>query len=146
MWRRIDSDVGRLNTILGLDQAFEDAVDHVEDVGVTAEVGGEAAFHPVLGFNQLFDDFEIGLDIRAAERVYRLLRVANDENLSGGEFYIAPFFRRIVRFFREIKKNFILDRVRVLKFVDENRAELLFQLLTYARMIAHEVAGADEQS
>ena len=51
MWRRIDGDVGRLNTILGLDQTFEDAVDHVEDVGVTAEVGGEAAFHAVLGFN-----------------------------------------------------------------------------------------------
>ena len=51
MWRRIDGDVGRLNTILGLDEAFEDAVDHVEDVGVTAEVSGEPAFHAILGFN-----------------------------------------------------------------------------------------------
>src|SRR4030095_15117464 len=144
MWRRIDGDVGRLNTISGLDQAFEDAVDHVEDVGVTAEVGGEETFHAVLGLNYLFDDFEIGLDIRAAERVDRLLRVANDENLSGDEFYIAPLFRRKARFFREIKKNFILDRVRVLKFVDENRAELPFQLLTYVRTIAHQVAGAHE--
>ena len=51
MWRRMDGDVGRLNTVLRLDQTFEDAVDHVEDVGVTAEVGGEAAFDAVLGFD-----------------------------------------------------------------------------------------------
>jgi hypothetical protein len=47
----MDGDVRRLNTSLGLDETFEDAVDHVEDVGVTAEIGGETAFHAILGFN-----------------------------------------------------------------------------------------------
>src|SRR5215813_7658906 len=145
MWRRIDGDVGRLNTISGADQAFEDSVHDVDNVGVTAEVGGKLAFYAVLGLNQLFDNFEIGLDIRAAKRVYRLLRIANDKNLSGGEFYIAPLFGRMAHFFREIKKDFVLDRVRVLKFVDENRAELHFQLLTYVRPITDQVARAHEQ-
>ena len=49
--RWMNGDVGRLNASLRPDEAFEDAVDHVEDGGVASEVGGEAAFHAVLGFN-----------------------------------------------------------------------------------------------
>ncbi len=96
--RRIDGDVGRLHAVLSLDEVFERAVHSVQDRGVAAKVGGETALDAILRFDYFFDDFEVGLDIRAAKSVDRLLRIADDENLSGDDFYLTPVLRRMTGF------------------------------------------------
>ena len=144
--RRMDGDVGRLHAVLSLDEIFERAVDSVEDRRVAAKVGGEPALDAVLRFDDFFDDFEIGFDVGAAKGVDRLLRVADDEYFSGNDSNLAPVHRCLTGLFGQVEENLILDRIGVLKFVDENRAVAPFEIRAYAHLVAHEIARAHEQA
>ncbi len=144
--RGMNGDVGRLHAVLRLDETFKRAVDAIEDRRVAAKVGGEPAFDAVLRFDDFLDDFEIGFDVGAAKSVDRLLRVPDHEDFSRNDFHLAPIHRGLARLLGQVKKNLILDRIGVLKFVDENRAIAPLEIRAHAHLIAHEIARAHEQA
>src|ERR1044071_5806123 len=141
----MNGDVGRLHAVLGLDDIFKRAVDAVEDRRIAAEIRREPEFDAVLRLNNFLDDFEIGFDVGAAKSVDRLLGVADHEDFSRDDLHFAPIRRGLAELLGQVKKNFVLDRIGVLKFVDENGAVAAFEIRAHARLIAHQIARANEQ-
>src|SRR5437867_1406486 len=134
------------DTILSLDEGFERAVDPIEYRRVAAKICRKPAFDTVLRFDDFPDDFEIGLDVGAAEGIDRLFRVADHEYFSGNHFEPAPIHRGLVGVLGQVEENLILNRIGVLKFVDEDRTIAPFKLCPHALLVAHEVARAHQQA
>ena len=117
--RGLDGDVRRLQACLRLDEFFEGTVDDVEDGAVAAKIGGQPAFDAILRLDDFLDHFEIGFDVGAAEGVDRLFRIADDEQFAGCQFDFAPIRHALVGLLGQVEQNLILDRVGVLKLVDQ---------------------------
>src|SRR5262245_12872195 len=109
--------VRRLQAVLRLDESLKGAVDDLENFPVAAKIRREPAFHTVLSFDDLLDDFEISLDVGATEGIDRLFWVAHDKYFSGDQFDLAPIHRRLAGLFGQIEENLIFDGIGVLKFV-----------------------------
>ena len=48
--------------------------------------------------------------------------------------------------FGQVEENLVLDRIGILKFVDEDRAVAPFEVCAHALLVAHEIARAHEQA
>jgi hypothetical protein len=136
----------RLQAVLCLDEIFKDTIDAVEDSPIAAEVCGEPALDAVLSLDNFLYDLEIGFNIGATKSVNRLLRIPDDEDFSRNYSHSAPVRRGRTGLFGQVKQDLILDRIGILKFVEENRAVAPFQIGPHARVIAHQVAGAHQQT
>src|SRR5207253_1075472 len=78
------------------------------------------------------------------EAVDRLLRIADQEELARNRAHAPPVAGgRVVR--REEQENLRLQRVGVLELVDEDVREPALQLGTDRRVVADQVAGAEQQ-
>src|SRR6516162_7450145 len=143
---RIERNVSGLQTMSLLDEIFKDTIDAIENNLVAAKVGGEPAFDTILGFDNFFDHLEIGFNIGAAKSVNRLLRITDDEDFSGNYFDLAPVHRRLPGLFGQVEEDLILNRIRILKFVEENRAVTAFKIGPHPRLIPHQIACAHQQS
>src|SRR5438445_704252 len=83
-------------------------------------------------------------NVRAAEPVNRLLRIADDEQLARLRSGIGPSIDAVV-FGGEQEQNLRLHRIGVLELVDKNPRESLLQAAPYIVVRAQQVARADEQ-
>ena len=84
--------------------AAEQCADTVDQLGVAAVVGGEGVMVP-----RVFGGLEVGIDVGAAEAVNRLFGVADEE-------------QRVALRDKDFLENFVLQRVGVLKFVNQGDA------------------------
>ena len=75
-----------------------------------------------------------------------MLRISHDKDLSRNKLHLSPLSRLPAGSLGEIKENFILDRIGVLKLVDQDRLILALQLLADPRVVADEIPGADQES
>ena len=131
---------------MGLDEFFKGTVDDVEDGAVAAEVGRQPAFDAVLRQDDFLDHFQIGFDVGAAEGVDRLFRIADDKQFAGCQFNFAPVRHALVGLFGQVEQNLILDRIGVLKLVDQDRPVAALEFGAHALVIAHQVARAHQQA
>jgi hypothetical protein len=82
--------------------------------------------------------------VGAAEAIDRLLRVADQEELPGDGPHPPPVgLARVVG--GEQQQDLRLERVRVLELVDEDVRVAPLQVLAHRRVVAHQVAGAEQQ-
>ncbi len=144
-----------------------DAVVRQRDVAGLAPVGGalhlgrEGRVHEVLDpgprakarheieersavRHQVRLDLFVEPDVRAAEPVDRLLRIADDEHLARDRARRTPVGRvGIVE--RQQKEDFDLERIGVLELVDEDAAEACLELAAHGRRADEEPTRADQQ-
>ena len=142
----MDGDVGRLQVVLSLNEGFKRAVDDVEYRRIAAKIGRQPAFDAVLRLDDFLDDFEIGLDVGPAKSIDRLFGIADDEDFAGSQFYLAPILGCSALGFGKIEQNLVLDRIGILKFVDEDRAVAAFEVRAHVILVADEIACAHEQT
>ncbi len=142
----MDGDVGWLHAVLSLDEGLEGAVDSIQDRRVAAKIGRKPAFDAILRFDDFLDDFEIGLDVGAAKSIDRLFRIADHEYFPWDYFELAPIHRGLAGGLGQVEENLILNRIGVLKFVDEDRAIAPFEICAHALLVAHEIARAHQQA
>ena len=93
---------------------------------------------------QLLLDLLVERDVGAPEAVDRLLRIADQEQLSGdGRTLRQSVSLGIVG--REEQQDFGLERIGVLELVDEEVREALLQLAPHAGVAANEIARLDQE-
>jgi hypothetical protein len=111
--------------------AREQLVEGLDDSPDASEVGRERQDAPAAFFDPAGGGLEGG-DVGAAKAVDRLLRVADDKELS----------RRLgrARLGSEREEDFVLDRVRVLHLVDQDVVEASRFLPADGWVVAEEVA------
>ena len=89
-------------------------------------------------------DILIEHDIRPAEAVDRLLRIADQEQLSGGRRHPPPIVLvRVVG--RQEEQNLGLERVRILELVDEQVGIACLQMAPHVPVAPQKVARLDQQ-
>src|SRR5262245_26750373 len=89
-------------------------------------------------------DLLVDADVRAAEAVDRLLRIADHEELAGGRRHVAPPRRgRIIA--GEQQEDLRLERVGILELVDEDVAEAALELRAHVLASADEIAAAEQE-
>ena len=143
-----ERDVGRLERqrVAGHDRT-ERVVHARLDPGDAAEAGIE-----VQGLRaergQPVADFAVDADVRAAEAVDRLLRIA-DEKQRAGPGTRAPPVRLVVVVGREQQEDLRLERIGVLELVDEDPLEARLKSAAHLRVVARRdraPRGADRGS
>ena len=144
--RGVYGDVGRLQVVLSLEEGFKSAVDDVKYSCIAAKIGRQPAFDAILRLDDFLDDFEIGLDVGPAKSIDRLFGIADDEDFAGSQFHLAPVLGRSALGFGEIEQDLVLDRIGILKFVDEDRAVAPFEVGAHVILVADEIACAHEQA
>ena len=139
-----ERDVGRLERqrVAGHDRS-ERVVHARLDLGDAAEAGVEVQeLRAERG--QPVADLAVDADVRAAEAVDRLLRVA-DEEQRAGPWTRAPPVGLPVVVGREQQEDLRLQRIGVLELVHEDPLEARLKPAPHLRVVAHEVARAEEQ-
>ena len=81
-----------------------------------------------------------GFDIGAAKGIDRLFGVAHDKQFSRLEFSVAPGGGLRSHLLSEIKNDLVLHGIRILEFIDQQRAIVALQLFTDYGMIAEQRA------
>ena len=89
-------------------------------------------------------DLAVDADVRAAEAVDRLLRVADEEQRAGPRARAPPVGLAVV-VGREQQQDLRLQRIGVLELVDEDLLEARLEAAPDLRVVAHEVARAEQQ-
>src|SRR3989338_349685 len=135
---RLDRDVIGLQPVPGLDQPIEDSVDDIQDLSMAEKIRAETAFDAVLRLDDFLHDFEIGLDVGAAESVNGLLRISDDEDLPRSELHLSPILGLPADLFGEIDQDFVLDRIGVLELVDQDCLVAALQRLANRGAIAQD--------
>ena len=93
---------------------------------------------------QRFLDLLVKHHVGAAKSVDRLLRVAYQEELSGCRGCTRPVcYLRIAS--GEQEENLDLQRIRVLKLIDEDVSEPTLQVAAHLSVVANQIAGTDQQ-
>ena len=83
-------------------------------------------------------------DVGAAEAIDRLLRIADDEQLAGNGRDVLP--ARLVRIVRRQQQQQLgLQRIGVLELVDEDPREARLEVPPHVRVVAHQIARAQQQ-
>src|SRR5688500_1805889 len=98
-----------------------------------------AALHP-------FDDMIEGFDVGPTEGVDRLFWIADNEEFPWLEFGVAPRGRLRPRLLGEIEHDFVLHRIGILEFIDEQRSVVSLQLSADGRIIAKQRASLADQT
>ena len=139
-----ERDVGRLERqrVAGHDRT-ERVVHARLDFGDAAEAGVEV-HEPGAERGQPVAHLAVDADVRAAEAVDRLLRVA-DEKQRAGPWTRAPPVGLAVVVGREQQEDLRLERIGVLELVDEDPLEARLESAPHLRVVAHEVARAEQQ-
>jgi hypothetical protein len=86
----------------------------------------------------------IGLDVRPAEAIDGLLRIADDEERAGQRHELLPVLLLRVRA-GQVEEDLRLDRVRILEFVDEDRRETFAQGASDLGVVPQQLAGGEEE-
>src|ERR671918_99991 len=111
---------------------------------VAAKIRGQGTFDSALSEDDVLHHVEVALNIRTAKSINRLLRVTDHEYFARLKLDRPPLGRALPGFFREVEKNLVLNRIRILKFVYENGFERVFQLFAQMLVIAQEIPGTDQ--
>src|SRR5262249_38718541 len=141
---RLERNISRLAAVrASRHRRGEGTVDEGLDRGWRPKAGGKGEqFRP--GTKKALLDLFVDSDVSAPEPVNRLLRVANQEELTGNRLGRAPVrLTRIVG--GEQEKDLGLERIGVLELVDEEVGEALLQLVADSGIIADEIARLDEE-
>src|SRR5438477_9307208 len=91
-----------------------------------------------------FADFEVGRDVGSAETIDRLLRIADDEQRSGARPQLSPILLFEI-LACQIEQDFCLQRIGVLKLVDQHVRKSMLEVTAHGRMIAQHVARECEE-
>ena len=129
--------VRRLYRRLRDQEPVKDAVDHLEYLSMAAKIRREFAPQGAAAFQPL-DDMIEGFDISPPKRINRLLRITDDEQLSRLKLGLTPRRRLLTQPFSQIQHDFVLDRIGILEFIDQQCAIISLQLLTNHRIIAEQ--------
>ena len=121
----------------------EGPVHETLDLGNAAEIRRELQ-HPAAALIEMVAHSPVGADVRTAEPVDGLLRVADDEQLARLRSCLAPVHRRgVVR--GQQQEDLGLYRNGVLELVDENSREPLLEILAHCPIAAKHVACVRQQ-
>jgi len=97
-----------------------------------------------LARNRLFRPL-VYLDVRAAEAVDGLLRVADEEEFPRLQLHLAPVLGVLAAAFREEEQNLGLEGVGVLELVNEDVAEALFEVFPRGLVATEHVAREEQE-
>ena len=92
-----------------------------------------------LAQHEIMNDGIIGFDIRSPKRINRLFGIAHNEELARRQPNLRPRTRLVCRVFGQVQNQFVLNRVRILKLINQNRVELLFDFSSYPWRITKQV-------
>ncbi len=137
--------VRRLNGRLRHQEPVKYAVDQIQHLRMAAKVGREFAAQRSAAF-QPSDDVVERFDIGPTKGIDRLLGVTDDEQFSRLKLRLTPGTSLCAGALRQIEHNLVLHRVGILKFIDQQRTIVPFQLFTYGRMIAKQSPGLADQA
>ena len=87
---------------------------------------------------------QINRYVGASETIDRLLGITKEEEFAGNRRDVEPIvLLGIVG--RKEQEKLSLDRVRILKLVNEVMREALLQLFAHGKIVANQITGLDEQ-
>ena len=122
---------------------FKRGIDELLDGPQCAKAGGQL-HDPDAALLQRIANLAVEHDIGAAELIDRLLGIADHEQLAGFRRDLAPVrLRRIVR--GEQQQDLRLQRIGILKFVDEDMREAVLQIAAHFGLFAHQIAREQQQ-
>ena len=88
----------------------------------------------------------VGFDIRPPKRINGLLGIAHDKQFTRGRLHAMPFPGFGALGLGQKQDDLVLDRVGILKFIDDNRLVLLLQFGAHVRVIPQQGPRPREQS
>ena len=135
--------IGRLDERLPEKEPVEHIVDRSKNACIASEVGGQAVQHSPIR-KHLVDHAIEGLHVGPAKGIDRLLGIADDEKLSWFERHVLPGHGCTPRCFGESQEYFVLDRIRVLKLIDQDGAILALDPFPDVRMVPKEPPGTGQ--
>src|SRR6266478_5604045 len=141
---RRQRDVLRLKSLaVAVHHRLERRIDDALDVWRRAKAGVKVRAPRASRLEQV-PDLLVRLDVGSAEAVNRLLRIADEKQLARHRPDAAPVaFSGIVG--REQQQDLRLERIGVLKLVDEQMREARLKGLPHSRMADQQIARAQQQ-
>ena len=127
-----------------LEEPVEDIVDDVEHGPVAAKVRHQGIDASTTRSNFLHHSFE-GFDVGSAEGIDRLLGIPHDKQFARLQVHVMPRSLMAARPFTEVEDDLVLDRIGVLKLIDQDRPIGLFDPSADGRMVAQEGFGPCQQ-
>ena len=92
------------------------------------------------------DNGIVGFNIRPPKRINGLLGIAHDKQFARRRLHAMPFPGFGARGLGQKQDDLVLDRVGILKFIDDNRLVLLFQFGAHVRVVPQQAPRPREQS
>ena len=107
---------------------------------MAAKVGRERTFDAALRQDDPPDHVEITLNVGAPKSIDRLFGVADDEDFTRLKLDRLPVGGVLTGLFSQVEENLVLNRIRVLKLIDEKRFEKVLELFAQRPVIAQEIS------
>ena len=94
---------------------------------MAAKIRRKRTFNAALGQDDLSHHVQVALNVGAPKGVNRLLRVSDHEDFTWLDLDRLPLGGALAEFFRQVEENLVLNRIGILKFIDENGLEKILE-------------------
>ena len=121
------------------------AVHRFEHLRVGAKIAAQDVRLVFRRQNMLLHHLIVGVNIRPSKRINGLLGISHDEQFPRFRLHVTPFLCFLSRGLGQKQNQFILHRVRVLKFIDQDRTILVLHFCADGRMVPKQVTCPGEQ-
>ena len=139
--------VARLHAFDGIirKQPGTTAVHRFEHLRVGAKVFLQGVTLTAGRQKMVLHDGIVGGNIRPSKRINGLLGISHDEQFPRLRLHVTPFFCFLSHGLSQKQNQFILHRIRVLKFIDQDRTILVLHFCADGRMVPKQVTCPGKQ-